>query len=146
MKSEIGLIGVLLIVLVLAITLLSGCDEVQVIYGTISIDLDKVPSNIYVRLDDNTNPDDGYIKMVIIENSSPVLSVAYIMDTTDVAAGSYYLLGGWDYAKEDNLIDPETFAEWDAIAWYGGIDDDPPNSANVSSLNSQYDITLYELQ
>ena len=127
------------------VILFSGCDEVKGIFGTITfVTMDTVPSNVYVILDTDTDPDNGSVKRVNINISSSTSSVPYFLDTTDVAAGTYYLLGAWDYAKESNIIDPDSMAHWDAHAWYGDSGSVPPGSENITNMNAQYDIVLID--
>lgn len=69
---------------------LSSCnpDGSQKIYGTISYNMDQSPSACYVILDADTDPDNGYVKRVIIDLSATATSVAYEIDTTDVSSGT----------------------------------------------------------
>ncbi|MCK5736205.1 MAG: hypothetical protein KAH21_06975, partial [Spirochaetaceae bacterium] len=90
-----GLTGVVLIILAVTVILLSGCDEVEGIFGTITFDMGTVPSKVYVILDKDNVLGNGNEHRVNINITSETLSVPYFLDTTDVAAGTYYLLGAW---------------------------------------------------
>jgi len=51
--------------------------------------MDQIPSACYVILDDDTDPNNGYIKRQVIDLSTTATSVAYEIDTTDVSLGTY---------------------------------------------------------
>ena len=136
----------LLLCIPLLLLTLSGCntDSSQMIYGTITYNMNVTPSACYVILDDDTDPDNGYIKRDIIDINAVTSSVAYEIDTTDVDAGSYYLEAAWDFGAGN--MDPDNDSVWEAKAWAGGVSTNPPSEANVTNLNQVYNITLTGLE
>ena len=136
----------LLMGITLLLLTLSGCnpDGSQKIYGTISYNMSQSPSACYVILDDDTDPNNGYIQRDIIDLTATVTSVAYEIDTTDVSSGTYYLEAAWDFG--DGNMDPDNDSVWEAKAWFGGIGSNPPGGANITNLNQVYNITLTGLE
>ncbi len=124
----------------------SGCnpDGSQKIYGTISYNMNQSPSACYVILDDDTDPDNGYVLRTIIDLTAAATSVAYEIDTTDVSSGTYYLEAAWDFG--DGNMDPDNDSVWEAKAWYGGVSTNPPAGANITNLNQVYNIALAGLE
>jgi hypothetical protein len=128
--------------------LFPGCKkENNGLSGTITFNFNAVSSDVfcYVFLDDDAIVTNGYVDRLIIPITSTVSSVDYSFDTADVPAGSYYLLGGYDFSSdpsvEDNT-DADNPLVWEARAWYGGTGSLPPTEANVSDLNKKCNFTL----
>lgn len=129
----------------LLLFIVSACsnssDSSPRISGTISYTMDRAPSACYVLLDDDTDPDNGYIKRVTIDiTDSTTTSVAYDIDTADVPTGIYYLEAAWDFGSGN--MDPDNDSVWEAKAWFGGVGSSPPSAANISDLSRVYNITL----
>ncbi len=132
----------------------SGSDDLtgngsSRMYGTLTHN-GNANSAYYIILDDDTDESNGYVKREIINPATDVTSVAYEIDTSDVAPGSYYLLSGYDLYTPFDLanMDPEDSAKWEAKAWYGGSTSNPvtpPSSPNITVPGGRYDITLVGL-
>jgi hypothetical protein len=95
-----------------------------------------------VYLADNSGTDfsnGGYIKRSIYDITDTTTSVDFIIDTTDVPAGSYYLLG----AVADST-DPDQDNHWYWFRWFGGSNGPTaPPAANITDLNNRiYDFEL----
>lgn len=119
----------------------SDSEHVGSIYGTISYTSSNQDSSAYyVILDDDNDVTNGYIKRQIINTATYKTSVNYEIDTTDVSAGSYFLLGGWDFGSGN--MDPSNPSVWEAKAWYGGVGTNPPALSNITDLNGNYNIIL----
>jgi hypothetical protein len=78
--------------------------------------------------------------------TSGTKTINYEINTADVPAGTYYLLGAYDFALDnDGNTDPENPGYWEAKGWFGSSTTSAPASANVSDLSGEYDINLYSL-
>ncbi len=124
-------------------------NESGKIYGTLTHN-GNANSAYYVILDNDTDESNGYIKREIISPTTDVTSVSYEIDTSDVPAGSYYLLAGYDLYTPFDLanMDPDDSSKWEAKAWYGGSTSNPvnpPSSPNITGLYGEYNITLIGL-
>jgi hypothetical protein len=116
------------------------------IHGTLTYN-GETDSAFYIILDDDTDESNGYIKREIINPTGNVSSVTYEIDTSNVPSGSYYLLSGYDSYSPSNM-DPEDSSVWEGKAWYGGSTSypvNPPSTANINDLDSEYNITLIAL-
>ena len=133
---------ILLFLISILLLTLSSCnpDGAQKIYGTISYNMDQTPSACYVILDNDTDPNNGYVTRSIIDLTAMTTSVAYEIDTTNVSSGAYYLEAAWDFGTGN--MDPDNDSVWEAKAWYGGTSFNPPGGANITNLNQLYNINL----
>jgi hypothetical protein len=99
----------------------------------------------YVFLDSDTDILNGYQQRLIIELTASATSLDYEIDTSEVPAGSYFLLGAYDWSEGDDNTDPGNPSYWEAKGWYGSGNTSPPVSPNVADLSGEYDIILYGL-
>jgi len=119
--------------------LLAGCAQTtSVSSGTITYNFSQ-DGDCYVVLDDDADVTNGYAKRLIISVSASDTSASYEMDTAAVAAGSYFLMGAYDFGAG---MDPDDPSVWEALGWYESADENPPGSANVSNLSGVYDFSL----
>jgi hypothetical protein len=103
----------------------------------------------YVFIDDDTDITNGYIKRLIIDLmdvTAGTQTINYEINTSDVPAGTYYLLSAYDFAVDnDGNTDPEIPGYWEAKGWFSSSTTSAPASANVSDLSGEYDLNLYGL-
>jgi hypothetical protein len=103
----------------------------------------------YVFIDNDADITNGYVKRLIIDLmavTAGTQTINYEINTSDVPSGTYYLLGAYDFAVDnDGNTDPEIPGYWEAKGWFGSSTTSAPASANVSDLSGEYDINLYGL-
>jgi hypothetical protein len=146
--------------LLLMLFLFSGCSKDEddgILSGTLTYAeglRNEGPSTMtqaycYIFLDNDNNITNGFVKRLIIDLMNyPEASTAipYEIDVKDVPAGTYFLMGAYDFAIDnDGNTDPENPSFWEAKGWYGSTSTAAPASANVSDLSGDYDLTLYGL-
>jgi hypothetical protein len=131
--------------LALAVILLpAGCPQDFILSGTVTFpDQPSEAGDCYVYLDNDTDITNGYAARTILPYTLPVAPIMYTLDTSAVAAGTYYLLGGGDFGAGN--MDPLTPPVWEYKGWYGSGTYSPPAAANVTNLSGAYTIALYGL-
>jgi len=145
-------LGATVLCLVLLLLFLNGCSQSSdgVLSGTLSYGdgfaVGAGGNACYVFLDTDTDITNGYIKRLIIPDTTDVTSLSYEIDTSDVAAGSYFLLGVYDFEDVAGTnMDPAEPMVWEAVKWWGGTAENPPGAANVTDLSGTYALVLVGL-
>jgi hypothetical protein len=98
----------------------------------------------YIYLDDDTDITNGYAALKVIEITSACTSIEYEMDTSNVPAGSYYLLAAYDFDSTLESMHTDSPYGWEAIGWYGSDTTSPPATGSVAP-SGEYDIALHGL-
>jgi hypothetical protein len=136
-----------------ALLLLAGCPSNpadEILSGTLSFSpgfaVGASGNACYVFLDADTDITNGYIKRLIIPDTTAVTSLSYEIDTADVPAGTYFLLGVYDFEDTagTNMDDGNPLV-WEALKWWGGSGANPPGAANVTDLSGTYNLVLVDL-
>lgn len=125
-------------VMILFITGVSGCNLEQFISGIVTLSDMSVGNYIIVILDDDRDPTDGYLSNTTVEITvGGAVPVAYVLDTTGISDGTYFLVAG--YNADSSETDP---ASWTGLGWYGADPPSEPNEANVSDMKGRYNIDM----
>jgi hypothetical protein len=136
-----------------ALLLITGCPSNpadEILSGTLSYSsgfaVGAGGNACYVFLDTDTDITNGYIKQLIIPDTTAVTSLSFEIDTSDVPAGTYFLLGVYDFEDiAGTNMDSEDPMVWEALKWWGGTGSSPPASANVTNLSGTYSLVLVDL-
>lgn len=135
--NKIPAIFLMFSVILIIVLSTTGCDGQTFVLGEVSNRSFSMGEVCYVILDDDNDPSNGNVAYVTV-NTTESNSIAYLLETTDVPEGSYFLLAGYD----ESGVGVRGISGWTSCGYYETDSYSAPEIANVSDLNKRYDFGM----
>ena len=139
----------IILALVIALIAISSCkkeEEPYIIEGTITFEFLVSAGDLYIYLDIDGDPSNGYRMRGLGELTGNEGGVSYSFDTEDIPDEDYYLYAGFD-AESDTNMDPLDISKWEALGWYGNnTDSTQPASPPVNKIRGTFDFKIFGLR